>query len=244
MADSLRGSRSIQALKEDQHKWLAAFDPQYLKNWEKLLNNNEEAAFAEARVRVLLQDNGITVEPNECLTGERRSPDFRCHTSRSEFYVEVSCTSEETAARKTNAPVHLQQGELHWVKPLTDTVFEKCHSKTTQCSDLNAPVLLAIGTFHVWAGIVDNKFDAFWLRNSQPFLRPDNNQKSGYARCPFSGLLACSLRSDPIRVRGILHPNPVRSFDPDILPGVEFAQVIIDRVSRQPSLVWPEDADE
>ncbi len=48
-------------LADEHRKWLSAFDPQYTRNWEKLLNADDEAAMAEARVRHILQGYGIVV---------------------------------------------------------------------------------------------------------------------------------------------------------------------------------------
>jgi len=76
LATSLRPNPFFDALTDEHRRWLSAFDPRYAKNWEKLLNADEESAFAEARVRQLLQGYGIGVEPNEDLNGATSRPDF------------------------------------------------------------------------------------------------------------------------------------------------------------------------
>ena len=65
MASTLHGNPFFQKLEAEHRCWLSSFDPQYLAKWEGMLNGDEEAALAEARVRALLQGYGIGVEPND-----------------------------------------------------------------------------------------------------------------------------------------------------------------------------------
>jgi hypothetical protein len=250
MADSLRTGDYFQALENEHRRWLSAFDTRYLRMWENLLNNDEEAALAEARVRQLLEGYQIGVEPNEDLDTGTGGPDFRCRVRHHRFYVEVTCISI-AAVDKTR--------EGQWFRPLTAEIWAKCRGKASQCADLDAPALLVIGTFHddgarsnlwrVWFNqIPTGEMHGTWDVDPQTgqtgdtyestelcsaaFLRPDETEGIGYARNSVSGLLFCGLRlKNP--PRGVLHPNPVRPFDPAILPQVEFGQVVIDRVSQE-----------
>lgn len=265
MGGSLRRNAFFRELEAEHRRWLSGFDAQYLANWENVLNADQEAGFAEARVRRLLQAYAISVEPNEDLTGATRRPDFRCFAGDDKFYVEVTCISTEAAAARTGIPV-----EPHGVtscRPLTDAVFAECRGKASQCGNLDAPALVAIGTFHTFAAmasltkpvvnwVLTGKGKSAWdidMRTGQQvgetyqitemrsaaFLRPDETQEVGYARSSISGVLLCGLGSEPPRVLGVLHPSPARPFNPAILPQVEFGQVVIDRASRQLNVVWP-----
>lgn len=264
MASPLRDNAFFQELEAEHRSWLSGFDPQYLRNWEKVLNSDEEAAFAEARVRRLLQGYGIRVEPNEDLTGASQQPDFRCCAGKEKFYVEVTCILTEVATAKTGIPV--EPHGLTACRPLTDAVFAECRGKASQCGNLDAPALVAIGTFHTFAAMASFKKPVMdWVLtgeakiawdvdvrtgrqvgktyqitelHSAAFLRPDETQEVGYARSSISGLLLCGLGSEPPRVLGALHPNPARPFNPAILPQVEFGQVAIDRASGQLHVLW------
>jgi len=270
VATSLLGNPFFDQLAAEHRVWFSPFDPRYLCNWERLLNADEEAAFAEARVRAILQGYGITVEPNEDLTGASQQPDFRCFAGADKFYVEVACIPIAVATEKTGIP----DGPHGFSPfcPLNDAIFAKCRGKAAQCKDLDAPTLLAIGTFHSFAAmssfkkpvvnwVLTGEAEIAWdidMRtgrqagetyqitelHSAAFLRPDATQKVWYARSSISGLLLCGLGSEQPRVLGVLHPKPARPFDPAVLPHVEFGQVVIDRASRQLHVAWPQGGDE
>ena len=256
----------LDQLADEHRKWLSAFDPQYLNNWEKLLNADDEAAMAEARFRSILEDYGVRVKPNEDLAGAGQCPDFKCSKGADIFYTEVTCISNETATAKTGIP-----NESHGptdCRPLNDVIFAKCREKASQCADLDGPALLAIGTFHTNAAMLS--FDrpiVDWILTGEPkiswkidpkigkpvenisqvtelhsaaFLRPDDTEGVGFARSSLSALLLCGLGSNPPMLIGVLHPNPVRSFDPSVLSGVEFGQVKIDQTSGWLHVGWPE----
>ncbi len=267
MISSFRDNAFCDNLAAEHRTWLLGFDAGYLRNWENGLSSNEEAAFAEAWVRRLLQLYGITVEPNEDLTMKDRRPDFRCFSGDRKFYAEVTCIMIERATAKTGISMEAT-GEACPFRPLNKAVFSKCRQKAQrkQCADLDAPVLVAIGTFQGFAGMdLDDKdfvsslltgeSKIAWnsdLRNGRPaaesfgmtdfdgavFLHRDATGEVGYVRNSISGLLLWRV-IEPPRVLGVLHPNPVRPFDPAILPQVEFGQVDIDWASRNMRVVWP-----
>lgn len=270
MGKPLRPNPYFDALEDEHRAWLAGFDRQYLRNWEKLLGVDEEAALAEAWVRRLLQKYTISVEPNEDLSGVNAQPDFRCFSGDNKFYVEVTCIPIDVAVEATGIP-ETPHGFTP-CQPLTDAVFAKCRGKASQCSNLDAPALVLIGTFHIhaarhtinkpimnWVLTGEAKLawdfdmatgtqvgDAYQTTefHSAAFLRPDDAQEVGYARSSISGLALCSLGSEPIRILGVLHPNPTRPFDPALLPDVEFGQVTIDRSTRQLHVNWPQGTEE
>jgi len=275
MATRLLGNPFFDGLAAEHRTWLSAFDARYLVNWERMLNVNEESAFAEARVRRLMQGYGARVEPNEDLTGGETGaeprPDFQCFAGKDKFYVEVTCISIDTATAKTAIP-DVPGGETSSrraapFRPLTGAVVAKCSGKAKQCANLDAPALVAIGTFHTVAAMVSfHKGVVDWVLtgrtrlawdadihaerqvdetyqladlDSAAFLCRDETQDVGYARSSISGLLLCRLGSEPLRVLGVLHPNPARPFNPAMLPEIEFGRVAIDRASRQLRVTWP-----
>lgn len=269
MASALLDIPFFQLLAEEHRQWLAAFNPQYLRNWEKNLVANEESALAEARIRRILQDYRLTVEPNEDLIGSRQQPDFRCLFGDYKFYVEVTSISIATATVKAG----IETNGTRWTSSdnLNVAVVAKCKQKARQCSDLDAPVLLAVATFNARAAMDFKKPPATWLLTGQTvlawdvdvqssgkakdayetttlesaaFLRHDGSEEIEIARKSISGVLLCGLGSEKPRLIGVLNPAPARPFDPAILSEIEFGQVEIDQASGHLRVSWTEGNDE
>ncbi len=265
MALSSQPNRFRECLAAEHRAWLSAFDAQHLRNWEKLLNNDHEAALTEAGVRRFLESRGVMVQPNEDLTGGRQTPDFRCERNNETFFVEVACISVEKATEITG----LTDGPQAALRPspLNDKVFSICKGKAKQCGGQDVPVLLAIGTFHGFAcmfsfsppyvdmllvgmtkmtvtidrqtmksvGGIERESE-LW---SAAFLRPDPEAGIGFARSSIAGLLLCGVSLEPMWVVGVLHPNPARRFEPLLLPGVSFGKVQVDQNTGQLRVTWP-----
>ena len=242
-----------QDILSSHRRWLSQFNPQYARNWEKLLKANAESASCEAAVRHDLEKNNISVEPNESLTGESQAPDFKCICEDQHFYVEVTCLAIE----KVTSITHLTPSPSNdpvFYRPLNDAIFSACKNKTPQCAGQDAPVLLAIGTFHFSASglcvdkghlqmlltgdelitatldtktgdVVDEPYLSTKLR-SATFLRPDEEAGIDHARSPISGLLVCGFgASNMTNVYGLLHPSPTLPFDRSLLPDIEFCSL-------------------
>ena len=241
-------------LVQAHRRWLSAFDPQYLHNWGKLMDADAEAAACEAAVCRLLEKNGNRVEPNEDLTGCRKSPDFRCTQAGELFFVEVTRISIEKATEITSLPhpPSVRSRAQHYGQ-LNRLVFNAVKEKTPQCSGLDRPALVAVGTFHSRAScicfhrehvemlltgqeLITQRIDT---RTGHPvggpylstelqsatFLRPDNSTGMRDARNPVSGILLCGFGCNPPGVRGVLHPKPVHDFNRNLLPAVEFCRL-------------------
>lgn len=243
-----------QQLIQEHCHWLSAFDAQHLRNWQKLLNADAEAAMCEAAVRGLLEENGNQVEPNEDLTGSNQSPDFRCTQAGKTFFVEVTCLSIDKVTEVTALP-HLppKESRASHFGLLNDAFFNACRQKTPQCARLGHPALVAVGTFHFQAsclcflqghleqlltgqelitfnidtrtgGAVGEGYLSTQLR-SATFLRPDPNAGMDHARNPVSGMLLCGFGCNSPNVHGVLHPDPVNVFDRSLLPHIEFCRL-------------------
>jgi hypothetical protein len=245
----LRNSIFCQELGSEHRQWFSAFDPRYLRVWKNLLKYDEEAAFAEARVRHLLQGNGVVVEPNEDLETGNARPDFRCHLGINIFYVEVTCIRVGTAI-KAGYPTSPQPDGLYWSNT-REPISRKCQKKQKQCFNLDAPVLVAIGTFNSWMAL--DFFDkcvanqvlihlrngtgrpdvrtgcqvaescSTWELESTNCLNAIDDIRSRYDQ--MSGLLLCGLSLSDHKMIGVLNSNPVCPFDPKLLPEVEFLGV-------------------
>jgi hypothetical protein len=263
---TLNQSEFLDDLADEHRVWLSRFDSRYLKKWEQLRRNNFEAAMTEAAVRWLLEEHGIRVAPNESLDGSKRSPDFRCSKDGAEFYVEVTCITLENAIRKTG--VDDSPTEFSPFTPLNDPIFEKCLGKESQCRDLDLPVLLAIGTFHSTAASVSFRREfaqmlltgttrIAWHVNVQggepigetfettglcsaAFLKSEDGREINPALRSISGLLLCGIGSYPYPavVVGVLHPFPIHQFNRGLLPGVEFGEIEVERLTGQLRVRW------
>lgn len=254
----------VDGLVVEHRSWLSSFDGQYLRNWEKLLKADDEAALSEAVVRRELERWGVAVEPNEELTGAEQRPDFHCRKEDFCFNVEVTCISIEKATAETGL-VEGRRGASSY-EPLNDAVFNACKGKARQCGDCEDPTLVAVVTFHSTASMiclsrphvnmlltgetkiawdinveigqaVGDPYQITELR-SATFLRPDPANEVGYARSSVSGLLLVGAGVAPPRAVGVLHPNPVRRFEHAALPDVPFCELVIDRSAGKLSTAW------
>jgi hypothetical protein len=205
--------------------------------------------------------------------GAERRPDYRCARTNPEgnFYVEVANIPIAKAVAETNLPHPFQSGPRNY-RNLNKPIFDKCRKKTKQCSDTALPTLLAVGTFHYQASVICmTRRDADWLLTGETsisfmvnaetgaavgdtfqttkldkasFLRPEPASCSiREARTSLSGLLLCGFGCVTPNVVGILHPQAARPFDPGMLPGINFGQVIVDHSTGQLRTVWPDESD-
>jgi hypothetical protein len=255
------------ALAEEHRHWFSAFHPQYARNWEKLYASDYEAAMTEASICRMLQTHRIKVEPNEKLAGDCGGSDFRCTVADRHFYVEVTCVSIATAEKRTGLKNGATGFSPFNVTGRAEAIFNECMNKAPQCGDLDGPALVAVGTFHATAAMVGfkkvlvnmvltGKASIAWdidvptgrkvgesyqttSLQKAAFLRPDKTQELGFARCSISGLLLCGVGLGSLPTIGVLHPNPVRPFDPALLPGIEFGRVEVDYSSGQLMVHWP-----
>lgn len=240
-------------LYREHRLWLTGFDPQVGKNWEKLEQQNPEAAMCEAAVRRLLEINGNLVEPNESLDGTKQSPDFRCTQSGNSFLVEVTSITKEKATVLTGLNHIPTSNYYSGVGSLTDAIFHAAKSKTPQCSNQGLPTLVAIGTFHFQAsnicfermhleqlltgetsisqridittgGPAGDAFLSTELR-SATFLSPEKNGSMRHARSPISGILTCGFGCIPPKVRCALHPRPIHALNRFLIPKIECCQL-------------------
>jgi hypothetical protein len=271
MARKLQLSPFWDELETEHRSWLTAFNPQFLCNWDKLLNSDYEAALCEAATRRLLQNQTIKVEPNEDLTGSQQRPDFRCTHPEGTFFVEVACIPIDKAAEESGLPYPSQSGPRgYW--HLNNAVFLKCKGKASQCSKVTNPTLVAVGTLHTDASHLcfQKKFADMllmgetrlsWLVNTQTgagvgdafqttefysaaFLGQNQQREVGDYRRSISGILLCGFGIAPPIVLGVLHPGAVRPFNRLLLPAIEFGEVQVNAAKAQLCTSWSGGDDE
>lgn len=214
----------LDELEAEHRAWLAPFDGQYLRNWEKLRDADYEAAMMEASVRRILQQRSVTVKPNEDLTGDTRQPDLVCEKDGERFYVEVTCIRIEKVVEETGLP-HPSDERARNYRSLTDAFWGACKRKAKQCGTPDRPSIVAVGTFHEKASVicvekphleelltgetkiawnidrrtgsaVGDPYQTTELR-SAAFLCFESDKDVGFARSSISALLVCNPGVDP-----------------------------------------------
>lgn len=232
-------------------QWIKSFGNGRLIHWKNLLRSNPESALCEAMTCQLLIKNGCLVEPYEDLSSG--GVDFKCIKNQKEFFVEVTCISQEKVADKTNLIDDINVGTTYY-RPLTDVFWNELCQKVSQCSGLKAPCMVAIGTYHSRGGCLcfnDRKAEEILTGKpyiavaidtikgkavgepyqetdleSAVFLRPiKNKQGIEYARSPISAVLLCPFGTVPTKIVGVLHPNPNYIFNRELLPKVRFGKL-------------------
>ena len=73
---------------------------------------------------------------------------------------------------------------------------------------------------------------------SAAFLRPHINSWLEEARLPVSGMLVGGFGCEPLNIYGLLHPNPLRPFNRDLLDRIEFCRLLKDKEGGRLSVEW------
>jgi hypothetical protein len=252
MVDAAKIMSDYSDLIDEHRAWLELFGKLRLKKWEDFLKSNSEGAICEAATRRLLCDHSVKVIPNEDISGG--GPDFLCVKNSKSFYVEVTSVSINKLTDKCGmSSDEPKAGSISFL--LTSVLLGEIRNKTPQCSNLNSPCILVIGTLHFNAGCrYFGKLAAEALLTSTPQLATNWNSKTGCAvgdpcqivslrdsafirftkradgtiecaRNPISAVLLCAFGQHPIRVYGLLHPNPNYPFDRALLPKIKFCRL-------------------
>ena len=239
-------------VKEYTH-WIQSFGNDRLTRWKNLLQSNPESALCEAMTCQLLINNGCSVEPFEDLSSG--GVDFKCIKNQQEFFVEVTCISQEKVTDKTKLADDINAGATYY-RPLTKVFWNELCRKVSQCSGLNAPCIVVFGTYHFRGGCLcfnDRKAEEILTGKpyiamafdpnkgkavgepyqetdleSAAFLRPIKKEQGKgieYARNPISAVLLCPFGTSRPNIVGVLHPNPNFLFDRKLLPKVKFGKL-------------------
>lgn len=236
---------------QSHREWLERFPSAHGNRWENLLRDQPEAAVCEACVRQVLDDHVEVVEPGE--DPSHGGPDFRCSQRGQIFYVESTCITSHVATEETGLSSTLDiDGGFREHSNLTRIILGECRNKARQCSKVDAPCLLAIGTLHFEASMVccgqshvehvltsrpsiSMAFDAALAQavgemfqttdlRWSAVIRPANGTLLEPARQSISALLVCGFGCRLWEVNGVLHPDPVRRFERELLPKIPFCR--------------------
>lgn len=245
-------------------KWIEQFDINHARQWAHLYKCDPEAAMCEAAYWAVLQDCGVEVEPNRDLVHGHPSPDFRCRKNGEKFYVEVTCMHIERVTKVTGLSDR-PSGPGHYGS-LNAAIFDEVRQKTPQCAGLDASALVAVGTFHNQASClciakhhigmmltgdelitwridpqagqaIGDTFLSTELK-SAAFVKPSATLWLEEARLPVSAILVAGFDCGPPNIYGLLHPNPLRPFNRDLLARIEFCRLLSDDTSKTLSTEW------
>ena len=245
-------------------EWIEQFPVDHARQWAHLYKHELQAAMCEASFWAVLQDCGVAVEPNRDLKHGQPSPDFLCRKNGEKFYVEVTCIHIERVTKVT-ALSDKPSGAGSY-GPLNAAIFDEVRQKTPQCANLDAPALVAVGTFHCQASclciqkhhvgmmltgdeLITQRIDT---RTGQPvgetflstefdsaaFLKPSTKSWLEEVRLPVSGILVGGFGCEPPNIYGLLHPNPLRPFNRNLLDRIEFCLLHRDEAHGQLSVKW------
>jgi len=239
----------------DEHRvWLKGFDKRYSTKWENLLNKNCcEAAICEAATRKLLSEQEVSVKPNENLaTG---GPDFLCTKDGKNFYVEVTCITKDAMTKATRLPSEPEGSVFCCSSSPTKRILQEIGRKAERCANLNSPCIVVVCTLHQWGGgIITNDIEIQKLLTGELLIGGTLNPNSGRfenfkwisrlwgalfnrfaetekekvveARKTISAVLIFAISAKNYgSAKGLLHPNPNRSFDRKLLPKIEFCKL-------------------
>jgi hypothetical protein len=219
--------------------------PSHYQNYCKRLNENNEAAKAEAILFSFLRNtvDRITLAEDVSTGGV----DFLCISNQNQFMVEVTSLEAESVASQSGWPNSIINGAAGSFGMITHMLRTKVSSKTAQLSGYDMPRLLAITTEHVAADVLLGHYGAEALLISDTLLevpidKPIENvgvvtdlrdsvffrfNKGEIELCKksISAILLVTILADRSLVVGVLHPGPAYQFPISLLPSVPFLRL-------------------
>ena len=235
--------------------WIDRRDSGTARLWARRLNSADDAtiegAVAEAVSWDFLANRVDEVEPGDASTG---GPDFRCRFRRTEFFVEVTNISRSVVTEHTTLS-EIPSG-FRTYRDLTAMIKREVCGKAGQGSHLKAPYLVLVTTLHRGAAICVSRAHVEHVLHSTTALSGDFDAHRGEVVDPLRQITRMEMSAftrkystDPMRrnvsavlvggfgtyprvnVLGVLHPDPVRLFDPTALADTPFCRF----------QVWPPD---
>jgi hypothetical protein len=226
---------------------LAGHYAQYMKR----VKSDPKAAEAEAVVFSWLRAEKRNPHIHEDTgTG---GPDFQCEPASGDpFLVEVTSLDSEMVSKRSGLPVEVSGSGAGAYGLLTQKLKAKAKEKAGQLSDQSFPSVLAIVSDHGFASILMDKLPAEYLMTSAPTINVAvGGQGPTYITHDFkdsvfqhrTGLVWASgapivrpalrsvsaillIASNPyeLGIVGLLHPDAVRPFCPQLLSSVPFVK--------------------
>lgn len=251
--------------------WLDGQSPDSLRLWIARLESNDDAqaegAIAEAVVLDYLAIRTDTVRLAD-IPG-KGGPDFFFNEDDRSFYVEVTNISIEKATAVTSLSTEL--GSFQNYNNLNLQVKEEVLKKAGQFSSLDRPLVVVVSTLHPIAsqlcvskghveqllygrkaiagkynsekGEVEGDLFQLATMDHSGFTRKDSLE---VARRNVSAIVVGGFGCVPptAKVRGILHPDPVRPFNPSWIDDLPFLRFKEWPLSNKIVTEWTDDTSE
>jgi hypothetical protein len=232
---------------DEYAEWLVRYGAHRVKMFDGRRRSDVEAAASEALIGNYLRRRVDKIDPAEDMASG--GPDFRCVHKGHPFYVEV--TSLKTSAIEQSIKV---PDDPNWkggfVGSISKIVRTAVSGKSAQCLLPNAPTVVAIGTHHSLLDIDTSLAEELLISDmayevqvspSHPipeepgrfvtglrnalFMRFRNNGVQR-AREYVSAVVIFGLGYLPARAIGLVNDVARRSFDPSLLPEIQFAGTV------------------
>jgi len=215
------------------------------RDLSKTYASEDDFNFAAAMFRAMQAEHDVDLYEDPVTGG----PDFLCKGplpfGESQFLLEATHLSRESVSKNSGLPDG-PLDKVQFYKLVTTQIRTKATTKAGQLAKHPFPSVLAIGSFHEYAEDVMGVDCAenllitpkITIDGSQPLLesytKEDLEDKVFFCKSASGGIEACrrsisavilvACRRNCCRVVGVLHPDPAKPFDYNLLPNVPFVR--------------------
>lgn len=249
--------------------WLALQNSTTAKGWGRRLNADNDATVEGAVAEAVAWDflynrvDRITLHEDPSAGG----PDFLCEKNGL-FLVEVTNIATSTTAQRTG--LHPAQEGFGYYATLTNQLVNEVQTKAAKAAGLVHPLVLLATTLHfdasalcvnkhhleellLGSGGVGSSIDLTTGDSRGGLYEYVSFDRTAFSRCDslddarrnISALLVggFGLRPPAANVAGVLHPNPVRPFDPNMLGDIPFGRRRVNLDRGTAWVEWTTDSD-
>jgi len=217
-------------------QWLSVKEQGHLAAFQKRLQNDPEAARAEAAMFALLRSKQLDPHPAE--DPGRGGVDFVCGPAAKPVLVEVTIAQADAVVKKTGLPKKIGEDEqARAFSQITDLLKARAAKKAKQIGHPLAATIVAICLEHEWSDLLMGSLAARWLMTGEPkisvplgdgapqetkqvthlresaFFRFAPNGSVEPCRRNISAILLGGLSASQTHVIGLLHPEPLVPLD-------------------------------
>lgn len=219
-----------------------------LNEYHVRLKNNSGRAESEAIAYHFFKGKVEQVQVYETLN--EGGVDFECQTSDSKFVAEVTHLDHDSVSCMSGLENELSSGiSVRSYSTINRILFNAVSRKASQMSGYECPRILIIACSHLHAGALLGTIDAEWLltgdnkielsefREARGFTSTNNvteMENSCFLRWnvgwepahrDISAILFFDISAASTFVLGILHPDSIYKFSPELLPSTPFVRL-------------------
>ena len=236
---------TVEDLIDNYKDFLETEHPSHIKSYRNRLRDHPTSARAEAVTFHFFRSKLGEVRVNE--TPKKGGMDFLCKKGTSEFIAEITCLESESVTRKSGLNDELTEGpSVRAFSPITRKLCDTVCGKESQMSGYKSPGILVIACEHPHGDVLFDPFDAqrlligdvkieFSILSEEEEVNSitelENscflqwNQGWELSNRSVSSILLFHISGASAFVVGILHPDPVHKFLPQLLPSIPFIRL-------------------